>query len=457
MEMDDETTTPRTGSDLGTNEAEPIASLSPAGVTRRGLIAAAAVSAGGAVLSRLPAAAQGPANATTSTRAPVAPPPAAGGYDLASVPADPTRAAGPPTSALGARSPFETPARTPVGVVTGSSLTPLHQLTGTITPADLVFERHHAGVALIDPARYELLIHGLVDRPTVFTLDDLKRLPGVSRAVFLECSGNGRGAFRSPKREMTPQAVDGLTSHGEWTGVPLAVLLQEVGVRRGATWLRAEGGDAARLSRSVPMEKALSDAMIAYAFNGEPLRPANGYPARLLLPGFEGNANVKWIRRLEVADGPGMFRDETSKYTDPLANGTARQFSLVMDAKSIITAPAYPTRLTPNAWAPITGIAWSGRGRIARVDVRTDGGKSWVVAELQEPVLPLAHTRFRLPWRWDGQPTVLMSRAVDETGNAQPTLAEFRAKRGPGTDYHFNYIRPWVVSGDGQIFFGAEA
>jgi sulfane dehydrogenase subunit SoxC len=457
MEMDDETTTPRSGSETGANEAEPTSSLSPAGVTRRGLIAAAAVSAGGAVLSRLPAAAQGPANATTGTRAPVAPPPAAGGYDLASVPADPTRAAGPPTSALGARSPFETPARTPVGVVTGSSLTPLHQLTGTITPADLVFERHHAGVALIDPARYELLIHGLVDRPTVFTLDDLKRLPGVSRAVFLECSGNGRGAFRSPKREMTPQAVDGLTSHGEWTGVPLAVLLQEVGVRRGATWLRAEGGDAARLSRSVPMEKALSDAVIAYAFNGEPLRPANGYPARLLLPGFEGNANVKWIRRLEVADGPGMFRDETSKYTDPLANGTARQFSLVMDAKSIITAPAYPTRLTPNAWAPITGIAWSGRGRIARVDVSTDGGKSWVVAEMQEPVLPLAHTRFRLPWRWDGQPTVLMSRAVDETGNAQPTLAEFRAKRGPGTDYHFNYIRPWVVAGDGQIFFGAEA
>ena len=457
MEMDDETTTPRTGSELGTNDAEPTSSLSPAGVMRRGLIAAAAVSAGGAVLSRLPAAAQGPANATTGSRAPAAPPPAAGGYDLASVPADPTRAAGPPTSALGARSPFETPARTPVGVVTGSSLTPLHQLTGTITPADLVFERHHAGVALIDPARYELLIHGLVDRPTVFTLDDLKRLPGVSRAVFLECSGNGRGAFGSPKPEMTPQAVDGLTSHGEWTGVPLAVLLQEVGVRRGATWLRAEGGDAARLSRSVPMEKALSDAMIAYAFNGEPLRPANGYPARLLLPGFEGNANVKWIRRLEVADGPGMFRDETSKYTDPLANGTARQFSLVMDAKSIITAPAYPTRLTPNAWAPITGIAWSGRGRIARVDVSTDGGKSWVVAELQEPVLPVAHTRFRLPWRWDGQPTVLMSRAVDETGNAQPTLAEFRAKRGPGTDYHFNYIRAWVVSGDGRIFFGAEA
>ena len=448
-------TTPSSSEELGTPETEPTSSPARGGLTRRGLLTAAAVSAGGAVLSRLPA--QGAGKGAAPARGAAPPPPTAGAFDLASVPADPTRAPGPPTSALGVRSPFETPARTPVGVITGSSLTPLHQLTGTVTPADLVFERHHAGVALIDPARYELLIHGLVDRPTAFTLDDLKRLPSVSRAVFLECSGNGRGAFRSPKREMTAQAVDGLTSHGEWTGVPLTVLLQEVGVRRGATWIRAEGGDAARLSRSVPMEKALADAMIAYAFNGEPLRPSNGYPARLLLPGFEGNANVKWIRRLEVADGPGMFRDETSKYTDPLANGTARQFSLVMDAKSIITAPTYPSRLTPNAWAPITGIAWSGRGRIARVDVSTDGGKSWVVAELQEPILPLAHTRFRLPWRWDGQPGTLMSRAVDETGYTQPTFAEFRSKRGPGTDYHFNYIRSWVIDGDGQVFFGADA
>ena len=457
MEADDETTA-RPRSEPGTSDTDATTSSpSRGGVTRRGLLAAAAVSAGGAVWSKLPAIAQAPTKPGSAVRTPTPPPPTPGAFDLASVPVDPTRAAGPPTSALGARSPFETPARTPAGVITGSSLTPLHQLTGTVTPADLVFERHHAGVALIDPARYELLIHGLVERPTVFTLDDLKRLPSVSRAVFLECSGNGRGAFRTPKREMTPQAVDGLTSHGEWTGVPVAVLLQEVGVRRGATWLRAEGGDAARLSRSVPMEKALTDAMIAYAFNGEALRPANGYPARLLLPGVEGNANVKWIRRLEVADGPGMFRDETSKYTDPLANGTARQFSLVMDAKSIITAPTYPTRLTPNVWTPITGIAWSGRGRIARVDVSTDGGNSWVTSELQDPVLPLAHTRFRLPWRWDGKPTVLMSRAVDETGSAQPTLAEFKAKRGPGTDYHFNYIRSWVIGGDGQVFFGVDA
>jgi sulfane dehydrogenase subunit SoxC len=427
-------------------------------ISRRGLLGAAAASVGGAVLARLPAEAEAQTGraAAASSPPPAAAAPAAGGFDLASVPADPTRVPGPPTSALGARSPFETPARTPVGVITGSSLTPLQQLTGTVTPSDLMFERHHAGVALIDPARYELMIHGLVDRPTIFTLDDLRRLPSVSRMVFLECSGNGRGAFRTPKREMTPQAVDGLTGSGEWTGVRLALLLNEVGVRRGATWLRAEGGDAAKLSRSVPMEKALGDALIAYAFNGEPLRPSNGYPARLLLPGWEGNANIKWIRRIELADGPGMFRDETSKYTDPLANGTARQFSFVMDAKSIITSPAYPTRFTPNAWTEISGIAWTGRGKIARVDVSADGGKSWVVAELQEPVLPLAHTRFRLPWQWDGKPATLMSRAVDETGYTQPTLAEFRGKRGAGTDYHFNYIRSWVIDPDGQLFFGVE-
>jgi sulfane dehydrogenase subunit SoxC len=296
-----------------------------------------------------------------------------------------------------------------------------------------------------------------VDRPTVFSLADLRRLPSVSRTVFLECSGNGRGAFRGPKREMTAQAVDGLTSSGEWTGVPLATLFREVGVHRGASWFRAEGGDAARLSRSVPMEKGMDDALIAYAYNGEPLRPSNGYPARLLLPGYEGNANIKWVRRIELADGPGMFRDETSKYTDPLANGTARQFSFVLDAKSIITAPTYPNRVTPNAWTEISGLAWSGRGKIVRVDVSVDGGRSWIVAALQEPVQSMAHTRFRVPWQWDGRETVLMSRAVDETGYTQPTVAEFRAKRGVGTDYHFNYIRGWVVEADGQVVYGGNA
>jgi sulfane dehydrogenase subunit SoxC len=254
---------------------------------------------------------------------------------------------------------------------------------------------------------------------------------------------------------MTPQQVDGLSSSSEWTGVPVRALFDAVGVKRGASWFLAEGGDAALMSRSVPLEKAMDDAMIVYAQNGEALRPANGYPARLLLPGFEGNANVKWIRRIELVDGPIMTRDETSKYTDPLANGTARQFSLVLDAKSIITSPAYPEKLSGAGWWPVTGLAWSGRGAITSVDVSTDGGKTWTRATLGTPVLPKAYTRFVHMWKWDGSPALLLSRATDETGYVQPTFAEFRAARGPGTDYHYNAIRGWRVGADGQTVFEA--
>ena len=355
---------------------------------------------------------------------------------------------------LSTRSPFEMPALTPVGITTGSSLTPLQHISGTITPSDLHFQRHHNGIAVIDPQRYALTVHGLVDRPLVFSLEQLKRFPAVTRTCFVECSGNGRAAFRSPKREMTPQQVDGLTSNSEWTGVPVAALLKEAGVQRGATWVLAEGGDAARLSRSVPMEKMLDDAFIAYAQNGEPLRMPNGYPARLLLPGYEGNMCVKWIRRLELIDQPNMSRDETAKYTDPLANGTARQFSFTMDAKSIITSPAYPTRLSGPGWWPVTGLAWTGRGRIERVDVSTDGGRTWTEAELSNPVLSRAHTRFEHMWKWDGRPAQLMSRAIDETGYVQPTLQTYRDTRGAGTDYHFNAIRTWLVERDGGVYFG---
>ena len=334
---------------------------------------------------------------------------------------------------------------------------PLQSLSGTITPADLHFQRHHNGIALIDPQRYELIVHGLVDRPTVFSLADLRRFPAVTRIHVIECSGNGRAAFKSPRPEMTPQQVDGMSSNSEWTGVPVRALFEAVGIRRGATWFLAEGGDAALVSRSVPLEKGMDDAMIAYAQNGEPLRPANGYPARLLLPGFEGNASIKWLRRIELVDGPIMTRDETSKYTDPLANGTARQFSLVMDAKSIITSPAYPEKLTATGWWPVTGLAWSGRGVITSVEVSTDAGATWTPAQLQEPVLPKAYTRFVHMWKWEGAPAVLLSRATDETGYVQPTRAEFVDARGPGTDYHFNYIRGWRVESGGQVTFAADA
>ena len=341
-----------------------------------------------------------------------------------------------------------------IPAVTASSRTPIEQLPGIITPADLHFERHHAGVPAIDPEQYELLIHGMVDRPMTFTLDDLKRFPAQSRLCFVECSGNGGAAYnRNANRERAPSQIDGLLSTSEWTGVLLSTLLREVGVSRGASWLLAEGGDAALMSRSIPLEKALDDAMIAYGQNGEAIRPAQGYPARLLLPGWEGNAQVKWIRRLEVSDRPSMTREETSKYTDPLADGTARQFSFTMDAKSIITFPAFPNVLPERGWWEITGLAWSGRGRITGVEVSTDGGTTWAPAQLQEPVLSKCATRFRHVWNWDGGEALLMSRAIDETGYVQPDLETQIAARGAGTSYHYNTIRPWKVEADGSVFF----
>jgi sulfane dehydrogenase subunit SoxC len=400
-------------------------------VTRRALLAGAALTAGGVLLDRLPL-----------------------GAAPAELPgADPSLVPGRPTTATSARSPFETPSRAPAGILTGPAYSQIHEFTGTITPNDLVFERHHGGVAIIDPKKYKLLVHGLVDRSMVFTLDDLKRFPSVSRVHFIECSGNGRNGYRAATPELTPQMIDGLTSNGEWTGVPLSSVLREVGVRKSATWFLAEGGDAAKLSRSIPIEKAWDDALLVYAFNGEPLRPANGYPVRLLLPGFEANTCVKWLRRIKLVDQPNMSRDETAKYTDPLPDGTARQFSFVMDAKSIITRPSAPSRIE-RGWHEISGLAWTGRGKIARVDVSTDGGQQWFAAELQEPILSKAHTRFRLMWEWDGRAAALMSRAVDETGYVQPTFAAFEAGRGPGTDFHFNHIRSWIVRPDGVVQYG---
>jgi sulfane dehydrogenase subunit SoxC len=350
---------------------------------------------------------------------------------------------------LGTRSPAEQPKRLPSPT---SSRTPLQDLHGTITPADLHFERHHAGVAVVDPHSYRLLVHGLVDRPTTFTLDDLKRFPAISRICFLECSGN---FVRNNGEQTTPQALCGLTSQSEWTGVRLATILREVGARPQASWFLAEGQDAAQMTRSIPLKEVVQEAMIAYAQNGEALRPEQGYPARLLLPGWEGNANVKWLHRLELADQPFMTREETSRYTDPLADGTARQFSFVMDARSIITSPSYPQTVQPG-WMEIRGIAWSGRGRIQRVEVSTDGGRIWSAAELQAPVLPKAHTRFRLLWRWDGKPAEILSRAIDETGYVQPEWPALLAARGRRTRYHLNPITGWKIGADGRVLFGIE-
>ncbi|HSC32242.1 MAG TPA: sulfite dehydrogenase [Gemmatimonadaceae bacterium] len=403
----------------------------PDGLTRRRLVAGTAAAIGLAMLRRSAFPQTGPA-----------PPP--------------SRPLGGTATVLGARAPQEKLQRIVFGTMHGMSLTPLQDLHGIITPSDLHYERHHAGVPAIDPHEYKLLIHGMVDRPTVFDLEALKRFPAVSRFHFLECSGNGSSGYTDVRPDQSPQVVDGLTSTSEWTGVSLSTLLREVGVHPRATWFLAEGGDAALMARSIPIAKAWDDAMIAYGQNGEALRPEQGYPARLLLPGWEGNTNVKWIRRLEFADRPFMTRDETSKYTDPLPNGTARMFSFVMDAKSIITSPAYPAALTGHGWWDVTGLAWSGRGRISRVDVSTDGGTRWSPAVLEQPVLPKCHTRFTFPWKWDGAEALLMSRATDETGYVQPTLAELRRVRGLGTNYHFNNMRAWRVRRDGSVLFGLE-
>ena len=409
--------------------------------TRRELLAGAAGLLGGAML----------AGATTAHAAQqgaaAAPPP--------DVPPDATKLQGAPTSAVGSRSPFVAPARTPVGEVTGSSLTPLHELTGTITPADLHFERHHAGIPKIDPARHTLLIHGLVARPLVFTLADIKRFPQVTRTHFVECSGNGRAAYRDPKPEMTAQKVCGLFGNSEWTGVPLRTLLEEAGAKPAATWFLAEGGDACVMTRSIPMAKAMDDALVVWAQNGEPIRPEQGFPLRLLLPGFEGNANVKWLRRLELGTAPWMTRWETSKYTDPLPDGTARQFSFELDARSIITSPTVPQQIAKGTW-PVSGLAWSGRGVIKRVEVSTDGGTTWHDAELQGTPLPKAAVRFTHQWEWDGRDATLLSRAIDETGYVQPTRTALMKVRGPGTDFHFNHIVGWRVTPDGHIAFHGE-
>jgi len=364
--------------------------------------------------------------------------------------ADPTRVRGRPSRNVGERAASERPQRQPRGT---ASTTPHQDLYGTITPADLHFERHHAGVPSIDPRTYALLIHGMVERPLIFTLADLKRFPAMTRVCFIECSGN---FARTAPPETTPQQLAGLTSQSEWTGVRLSTLLREVGARPQATWLLAEGEDAARLTRSVPIAKANDDALIAYAQNGEAIRPEQGYPARLLLPGWEGNTNVKWIRRIELSDRPFMTREETAKYTDPLVNDTARIFSFVMDARSIITYPAYPV-IVSRGWIEINGLAWSGYGKIARVEISVDGGKAWTQARLQEPVLAKAHTRFRHLWNWTGGEAVIMSRAVDETGYVQPARAELFSARGPGAaNYHLNPITSWIVKADGSVVYREE-
>jgi sulfane dehydrogenase subunit SoxC len=334
---------------------------------------------------------------------------------------------------------------------TGVSRTPLHLLEGTITPAGLHFERHHNGVPDIDPSRHELFIHGMVKQPLAFSLEALMRYPLETQIHFVECAGNS-GIFGAPQpAQVTAGDLNGLLSCSEWTGVKLSTLLAEAGVSKDAKWVIAEGADAAAMSRSIPLEKCMDDAMIALFQNGEAIRPEQGYPMRLLLPGFEGNMNVKWLRRLNVIDAPMDARDETSHYTELMPDGKARQFMFLMGAKSAILKPSLGMTMKGPGLYEISGLAWSGAGRISKVEISADGGKTWAQAALTEPVLSKALTRFRLPWRWDGSPSTLMSRATDEKGGAQPTRASWVAQYAPGQGYHFNGIQSWGVQADGTV------
>jgi sulfane dehydrogenase subunit SoxC len=333
----------------------------------------------------------------------------------------------------------------------GASRTPLEALDGMITPSGLHFERHHSGVPDIDPGQHRLLIHGLVKRPLIFTIDALLRYPMVSRIHFLECAGNSQFLYQPTPPKLTVGQTHGLVSCSEWTGVPLRLLLEEAAVDPSAQWILAEGSDAAGMSRSIPMAKAMDDAMLALFQNGERLRPENGYPVRLFLPGWEGNMNVKWLRRLKVVPAPVMTKDETSRYTDLQADGTSLMFTYPMQVKSVITRPSHGMALSGAGLHQISGIAWSGGGTIRTVEVTTDGGRTWIEAPLDAPVLPRAVTRFRLPWTWDGRATVLKSRATDDTGAVQPERDRFIAEHGNNAIFHFHAIQAWSVSASGEV------
>jgi sulfane dehydrogenase subunit SoxC len=331
------------------------------------------------------------------------------------------------------------------------SFSPLQDLAGTITPNGLFFERHHAGRPNVDPQQHRLMIHGLVERPRIFTMADIARFPSVSRTYFLECPANGGMEWRGAQLNSL-QFTHGMIGCAEWTGVKLSTLLEEVGLKKEAKWVLVEGADGAHMTRSLPLDKCLDDVLVVYAQNGEALRPEQGFPLRLVVPGWEGNVSIKWLRRIKIGDQPWFTREETSKYTDLLPDGKARGFTFVMEAKSVITFPCPEKPLHGAGIYEIRGLAWSGRGKIKAVDVSLDGGANWQRAELQAPVQSKALTRFTLPWRWDGKPALLQSRAVDETGYVQPTMANLRKVRGVNSVYHNNAIQTWQVKADGSVF-----
>jgi len=332
-----------------------------------------------------------------------------------------------------------------------NSKTPLDKLEGTVTPSDLHYERSHSGSPDLDPARHRLLIHGMVRNPVVLALPDLKAMPSLSRLHFMECSGNGWANWKKADPTLTVQETHGLVSMHEWAGVPLSYLMEVAGVDRDATWMLAEGGDAAGVARSIPLTPdVLSDVLVAYAQNGEPLRPAHGFPMRLLVPGMEGNLSIKWLRRLKFGKQPFMTRWETDRYTQLLPSGKSRQFQLYQEVNSVITSPSGTMRIERGRQR-ITGLAWSGRGKIAKVEFSTDGGHSWHVARINPPVLHKAQVRFEAAWTWDGKPTRIVSRATDEKGNVQPDRKTLLATMGENALFHYNAQQTWAIDAQGGV------
>ncbi len=333
----------------------------------------------------------------------------------------------------------------------GAALAPIEKLEGIITPSGLHNNRSHSGTPDIDPKEHQLLLHGLVARPLKFTMDALWSYPMTTRIHFVECSGNSLRNLAPQPLQVPAGAIHGNMACSEWTGIPLRVLLEEAGLAPEAKWLLAEGADSAHMSRSIPIEKALDDALIALYQNGERLRPEQGYPVRLLLPGWEGNMSVKWLRRIKATDEPTHTKDETSKYTDLQPDGRALQFTFEMGVKSVITKPSSTMKLPRTGVYEISGLAWSGAGRIRRVEVSTDGGATWADAALTGEERPKAFVRFRLPWEWAGKEAVLQSRATDEKGQVQPVRKEWLARYSPGNLFHNNSIVSWSVGADGSV------
>jgi sulfane dehydrogenase subunit SoxC len=319
--------------------------------------------------------------------------------------------------------------------VSSINFTPIHALEGTITPQGCAFERHHSGAIELSKGDYRLMINGLVETPLVFTYEDLTRFPRHVMTAFCECAANGGMEWGGAQLEGC-QFTQGMIHNMEYTGVMLRDLLAEAGVKPEGKWIYAEGADASSNGRSMPLEKALDDVMVAFYANGEALRKEHGYPVRLVVPGFEGNMWIKWLRRIAVYDQAVESREETSKYTDLMPDGRARKWTWVMDGKGPLV---------------ITGLAWSGNGKIARVDVSTDGGNTWSEARISGDVKSKALTRFHFDMNWDGSEMFIMSRAIDETGYVQPTKDKLREIRGLNNVYHNNGIQTWWVKADGEV------